>query len=189
MEMKQFLTALAPYNVSLKIVKNNYLVTIVFDKSWQVAEPKNKKIHYKKKDDLSIYWGELSKIEFDDIYNEINDVIVKNKEIAMTLELLTSKLDELKKMFAKLPLEKLKRLRFVFDEPSQTTKKRATRKSTKTGSTPRKTNKTVEPVIEEAIDTLPIAPMPSTDIIITEEEENNTHNADETMDSLMEELG
>lgn len=204
MEIKQILATLSPYNVSLKIVKGCYLVSIVFDKKWQVAKPKNKKIHYQEKEGISYYWGDMAKIEFDDIYNEINDVIVKNKEIAMTLKLLNEKLEELKKMFTKLPYEKLKYIKFIIDEPVVEQKKRPGRKANAKKVTESKTNEIPSESGEQS--TIPVAdnteqqematkitmvnmPLVTTLEPVMDNNETDEVTSEDTMDSLMAELG
>lgn len=185
MEIKQILTTLAPYNVSFKIIKDCYVVSITFDEKWVVSNPKNKKIHHQVKDGTNWYWGDINKIEFEDIYNEINDVIVKNKEIAMTMALLTAKLEELKKMFSKLPLDKLKRLKFVIEDAEVPTKKRG-RKPTKKNTTKKVS---VEPIVDSEINVeQPVVPTPIMPVDFIAEDDNDT-TAEETMESLMSELG
>lgn len=115
--IQKTLDSLQPYVIGIRYLEGTPLVDAVFKEGWMVPEDhKVKKI--KGNDELNYYmlFSEIEGIGLDELLAYVRKTIDINVEREKKHELLREKVNELKELFKKHSLDKLKRLKFNFNE-------------------------------------------------------------------------
>lgn len=115
--LQQQLDALQPYIIGIRYVNGLPLVDVVFKEGWTL--PTSETITRTKGDDAMNYYmiySDKDGIGLDELLLYVQTTIQLNLEKELKLELLKDKVNELKEIFKKVPLNKLKKLKFVLDE-------------------------------------------------------------------------
>ena len=115
--IQKTLDSLQPYVIGIRYLEGTPLVDAVFKEGWMVPEDsKVKKI--KGNDELNYYmlFSEIEGIGLDELLAYVRKTIDVNVEREKKHELLREKVNELKELFKKHSLDKLKRLNFNFGE-------------------------------------------------------------------------
>jgi hypothetical protein len=115
--IQKALDALQPYVIGIRYLEGTVLVDVVFKEGWIV--PDDKLIKKEKGNDTMNYYmlfSESPNIGLDEILGYVENTIKLNLEKEKKYDLLKAKVDELKELFKKNTLAKLKNLRFTFDE-------------------------------------------------------------------------
>jgi hypothetical protein len=103
---------LKPYFIGLRLVEKYYIVEIQIKNSWVIPNKGNIE-HEKTKEGGVLFYSENG---FDDMITFIESEIIKpNLELEEKERLLTSKVEELKRVFESNSLDKLQTLRFSTD--------------------------------------------------------------------------
>lgn len=115
--IQKALDALQPYVIGIRYSNGMVLVDVVFKDGWIV--PDDKLVKKEKGDQAMNYYmlySDSPNIGLDEILTYVETTIKLNLEKEKKYDLLKSKVDELKDLFKKNSLTKLKNLRFTFDE-------------------------------------------------------------------------
>lgn len=115
--IQKTLDSLQPYVIGIRYLEGTPLVDAVFKEGWMVPDDtKIKKI--KGNDEMNYYmlFSEVSGVGLDELLAYVRKTIDINVEREKKHELLREKVNELKELFKKHNLDKLKRLKFNFSE-------------------------------------------------------------------------
>ena len=113
------------------------IIKVQYNNKWGVYPSDDNKIKVAKSEDTPnewFYYGNFNDITVDDIFDLIENTIEMNLSAAAKLELLNSKFEELKNLFATESLERLSTLKFVLSN------KKSYRKNKKTVTTDEPSN-------------------------------------------------
>jgi len=117
MNIQKTLDSLQPYVIGIRYLEGTPLVDVVFKEGWNVPEdPKIKKI--KGNDDMNYFMllSEIPGVGLDELLAFVEKTIKLNIEREKKHDLLKVKFNELKEVFKKTSLDKLKCLKFTFAE-------------------------------------------------------------------------
>ena len=119
------------YFRGMEITNNTYIIKVAYKDKWGVFPSEDNNIKVCKSEDAInefFYYANYTTVNIEDIFNLIEETIEMNISAEMKINLLTSKIDELKEIFTNEPLEKLQTLYFAFQETSNNTKKKRKKK-------------------------------------------------------------
>jgi hypothetical protein len=117
MNIQKTLDSLQPYVIGIRYLEGTPLVDVVFKEGWNVPEDaKIKKI--KGNDDMNYFMllSEIPGVGLDELLAFVEKTIKLNIEREKKHDLLKVKFNELKEVFKKTSLDKLKNLKFTFTE-------------------------------------------------------------------------
>jgi len=115
--LQQTLDALQPYVIGIRYLDGHPVVDTVFKEGWTVPDSDIiKKV--KGNNELNYYmvFSEKDGIGLDELLEYVNVTIKANIEREKKHDLLKEKVNELKELFKKTSLTKLRRLKFAFDD-------------------------------------------------------------------------
>jgi hypothetical protein len=115
--IQKTLDSLQPYVIGIRYVEGSPLVDAVFKEGWTVPEdPKIKRM--KGNDEMNYYmvYSDVDGIGLDELLAFVERTIKLNVEREKKHELLRSMVNNLKEVFKKHPLNKLKTLKFTFSD-------------------------------------------------------------------------
>lgn len=130
--LQERINKISQYFRSMEMTNGVLIVKVQYDNKWGVYPSDDNKIKVAKSEDNPnewFYYGNYNEITIDDVFDLIENTIEMNISAAAKLELLNSKFEELKNLFASESLEKLETLKFVLSN------KKNRRKSKKTSTT------------------------------------------------------
>jgi hypothetical protein len=117
MNIQKTLDSLQPYVIGIRYLEGTPLVDVVFKEGWNVPDDsKIKKI--KGNDDMNYFMllSEIPGVGLDELLGFVEKTIKLNIEREKKHDLLKVKFNELKEIFKKTSLDKLKNLKFTFAE-------------------------------------------------------------------------
>jgi hypothetical protein len=115
--IQKTLDSLQPYVIGIRYLEGTVLVDAVFKEGWTVPEdPKVKKVKGNDEMNYFMLFSEFEGIGLDELLAYVKKTIDINIEREKKHELLREKVNELKEVFKKNSLDKLKRLKFSFAE-------------------------------------------------------------------------
>jgi hypothetical protein len=115
--IQKTLDSLQPYVIGIRYLEGTPLVDAVFKEGWTVPEdPKVKKVKGNDEMNYFMLFSEVDGIGLDELLAYVKKTIDINVEREKKHDLLREKVNELKEVFKKNSLEKLKRLKFTFNE-------------------------------------------------------------------------
>ena len=143
MSLEEIVIKLAPYNIACKTVEGYFLVSLTFDKDWQVVKPDNTNVECGIRKGICYYSTPISETGIQEIFDSINETIRYNENLAKKLELFEVKMKEMQDLFTDEDIETLKTLTFKLKRPKKSVKKQDPQVMEKTGSisTPPTTDK------------------------------------------------
>lgn len=115
--LQKTLDALQPYVISIRYLEGVPVVDVIFKDGWTLPESDVIK-RVKGDEGLNYYmlFSEKDTIGLDELLAYVDLVIKFNVEREKKHELLKERVNELKELFKKIPLTKLKRLKFSFSD-------------------------------------------------------------------------
>lgn len=123
MSLEEIIIKLAPYNIVCKTVEGYFLVSLTFDKDWQIVKPDNINVECGIRKGICYYSTPISETGIQEIFDSINETILYNENLAKKLELFETKMKEMQDLFTDEDIETLKTLTFKFKRPKKTVKK------------------------------------------------------------------
>jgi len=128
---------ISEYFQSIEYYGKALIVKVKFPQGWKVYPSDNGMVKPAKSDDGFIfYYGDSEQgVTLEEVFDLINDTISTNKNVALKIELLKVKIEELKELFSTTPIESLYNLQFVIDEPKKKAKKPRKKKSVEVNNT------------------------------------------------------
>jgi len=115
--IQKTLDSLQPYVIGIRYLEGIPIIDVVFKEGWSIIDdPKISKI--KGNDEMNYYMvsSEIAGVTLDDLLSYIDKIIKLNKDREKKYDLLKEKVNELKEVFKKNSLSKLKMLKFSFSE-------------------------------------------------------------------------
>lgn len=116
--IQKTLDALQPYVIGIRYLEGLIAVDVIFKEGWVIPDDKLVKKQKGPDDTINYYmlYSDVPNIGLDEILAYVENTIKLNLEKEKKYDLLKAKVDELKELFKKNTLAKLKNLRFTFDE-------------------------------------------------------------------------
>ena len=115
--IQKTLDSLQPYVIGIRYLEGVPLVDAVFKEGWTVPEdPKVKKVKGDNEMNYFMLFSEIEGVGLDELLTYVRKTIDINVEREKKHDLLREKVNELKEVFKKNSLDKLKRLTFSFTE-------------------------------------------------------------------------
>lgn len=130
--LQERINKISQYFRSMEMTNGIIIIKVQYNNKWGVYPSDDNKIKVAKSEDTPnewFYYGNFNDITVDDIFDLIENTIEMNLSAAAKLELLNSKFEELKNLFATESLERLSTLKFVLSN------KKSYRKNKKTVTT------------------------------------------------------
>jgi hypothetical protein len=120
------------YFNSIEHYGDGLIVKVTFPQKWITYPSDDGKVRVTEKDGSIFYFGNINDgVKLEDIFALINNTIETNKSVALKIQMLKERVEELKQLFNDLPISDLENLKFVIEKPKKKeTKKRAVKKST-----------------------------------------------------------
>lgn len=115
--IQKTLDSLQPYVIGIRYLDGSPLIDVVFKEGWSIIDdPKIAKI--KGNDEMNYYmvYSEIASVTLDDLLAYVDKIIKLNQDREKKYDLLREKVNELKEVFKKNTLTKLKMLKFTFSE-------------------------------------------------------------------------
>lgn len=135
--LQERINKISQYFRSMEMTNGVIIIKVQYNNKWGVYPSDDNKIKVAKSEDTPnewFYYGNFNDITVDDIFDLIENTIEMNLSAAAKLELLNSKFEELKNLFATESLERLSTLKFVLSN------KKSYRKNKKTVTTDEPSN-------------------------------------------------
>ena len=126
---------LGDYFRGIEYFKNAIIVKVIFPLRWQVFPTPDGLIKPAKSETTQgeyFYYGDMNSVSLDDIFALINETIEANKDAELKIQLLNTKINELKELFKTTPYESLTNLKFVMEVEKKEKPKRKYTKKKKT---------------------------------------------------------
>ncbi len=115
--LQETLDSLQPYVIGIRYLEGTPLVDVVFKEGWAVQEdPKIKMMKGNEEMNYYMLFSEVKGIGLDELLGFVDKTIKLNIEREKKHDLLREKVQELKEVFKRNTLDKLKRLKFAFNE-------------------------------------------------------------------------
>jgi len=115
--IQKTLDSLQPYVIGIRYLEGTPLIDVVFKEGWTVPEDsKVKKVKGNDEMNYFMLFSEIEGIGLDELLAYVKKTIDINVEREKKHDLLREKANELKEVFKKNSLDKLKRLKFTFNE-------------------------------------------------------------------------
>lgn len=135
--LQERINKISQYFRSMEMTNGIIIIKVQYNNKWGVYPSDDNNIKVAKSEDTPnewFYYGNFNDITVDDIFDLIENTIEMNLSAAAKLELLNSKFEELKNLFATESLERLSTLKFVLSN------KKSYRKNKKTVTTDEPSN-------------------------------------------------
>lgn len=135
--LQERINKISQYFRSMEMTNGVIIIKVQYNNKWGVYPSDDNKIKVAKSEETPnewFYYGNFNDITVDDIFDLIENTIEMNLSAAAKLELLNSKFEELKNLFATESLERLSTLKFVLSN------KKSYRKNKKTVTTDEPSN-------------------------------------------------
>jgi len=151
-DMKPYFRGIEMYNEAL-------MVKVIYPPRWKAYPSADERIKVTQGDNdksLTYYYADSKDTTYEDMFDLIEETIRANNEIVLKLQLLKTKVEELKELFSQRPYDELKTIKFVFENVKTTKgKKKYTKKvkeAEKTQEPPQIENNEEEMNMEETKD-------------------------------------
>lgn len=116
-KIQETLNELQPYVIGIRYLEGTVLVDVVFKEGWTIPEDeKIKKAKDEKYTNYFMLFSDNPSIGLDELLDYVRKTIKINLEREEKHALLKAKVEDLKQLFKKTPLQQLYNLKFVFGE-------------------------------------------------------------------------
>ena len=116
--LQERMTAISPYFRGIDMYNEALIVRVVYPNKWKAYNSPDgliKAAPSENNENEIWYYANSKECDFDTIFDLIEETIKANNEIHLKLELLKTKIEELKDLFSQKSYEELTRMRFIFD--------------------------------------------------------------------------
>ena len=129
MSLQERMEAMRPYFRGIEMYNEAIMVKVVFPENWKCYPSDDGRIKVTPSEDpsnpnLTYYYADSKDTSYDDIFDLIEGTMKANQEIVLKLELLRTKVGELKELFSSMPYDKLQSLEFTFKEKKKRGRKK-----------------------------------------------------------------
>lgn len=124
--LQEEILKIGEYFRGIEYFNDALIVKVSFPPQWKVFSAMGGSIKPANGDSTGdyFYYGDSNKVTLDDIFNVIEETITVNKDAELKVRFLIDKRKELDELFKVTPFEKLKCLKFVFEEEKKEKPKR-----------------------------------------------------------------
>lgn len=130
--LQERMTAMTPYFRGIEMYNDALMVKMVYPNKWKAFPSEDGRIKITPSDadpTLTYYYASSKDTTYDEMFDLIEQTIKVNQDIILKLELLKSKVNELKELFQTTEYDDLTHLKFVIDkEEKKKPKRKYTRK-------------------------------------------------------------
>lgn len=131
-KIQERINNISDYFRGMEIQNGFYIVRVQYGNRWGAYSRQDEKIKATRSEEVAdewFYYAETEDVEFDDIFDLIDETIKMNQSALAKVELLKAKIEELKVLFEDTPLEELETLKFTLTAPKKTKKRKCTKKA------------------------------------------------------------
>ena len=115
--IQKTLDSLQPYVIGIRYLEGTPIIDVVFKEGWSIIDdPKISKIKGNEEMNYYMVYSEITGVTLDDLLAYVDKIIKLNQDREKKYDLLREKVNELKEVFKKNTLSKLKMLKFTFSE-------------------------------------------------------------------------
>lgn len=125
---------LGDYFRGIEYFNDALIVKVNFPPRWQVYPSIDGNIKPASGEKIAgeyFYYGDMNKVSLDEIFELIKETIDANKDAESKIQLLNDKVNELKELFKREPLDRLLKLNFIIEEAKEKKQKRKYNKKKK----------------------------------------------------------
>lgn len=170
LQVEDYISKIGEYFEGIERYNDALIVRVKLPKRWGVYPSSDERIKVAPSEEVPneyYYYGSSNDVNLEDIFQLILETIQMNKDVLLKIELLKEKVQELKELFDTKPLDELKTLKFVTEQPKKTKAKRKYTKKKKEAEIEEKRpiDESVAPSLEiYDMETLPCKPKDVVDI-------------------------
>ena len=118
----------------IEMYNDAIMVKVIFPDKWKAYPSEDGRIKVTAGDNdksLTYYYADSKDTTYEDMFDVIEETIRANNEIVLKLQLLKTKVEELKELFSQLPYDELKTIKFVTESVKTTKGRKKTTKKVK----------------------------------------------------------
>lgn len=154
LQVEDYISKIGEYFEGIERYNDALIVRVKLPERWGVYPSSDERIKVVPSEEVPneyYYYGSSNDVNLEDIFQLIIETIQMNKDVLLKIELLKEKVQELKELFDTKPLEELKTLKFVTEQPKKTKVKRKYTKKKKEAENEDKQpiNETIERTSED----------------------------------------
>lgn len=141
LQVEDYISKIGEYFEGIERYNDALIVRVKLPERWGVYPSSDERIKVAPSEEVPneyYYYGSSNDVNLEDIFQLIIETIQMNKDVLLKIELLKEKVQELKELFDTKPLEELKTLKFVTEQPKKTKAKRKYTKKKKEAETEEK---------------------------------------------------
>lgn len=127
LQVENYISKIGEYFEGIERYNDALIVRVKLPERWGVYPSSDERIKVAPSEEVPneyYYYGSSNDVNLEDIFQLILETIQMNKDVLLKIELLKEKVQELKELFDTKPLEELKTLKFVTEQPKKTKAKR-----------------------------------------------------------------
>lgn len=127
LQVEDYISKIGEYFEGIERYNDALIVRVKLPERWGVYPSSDERIKVAPSEEVPneyYYYGSSNDVNLEDIFQLIIETIQMNKDVLLKIELLKEKVQELKELFDTKPLEELKTLKFVTEQPKKTKVKR-----------------------------------------------------------------
>lgn len=117
--LQERMTAMTPYFRGIEMYNEALMVKMVYPNKWKAFPSEDGRIKITPSDadpTLTYYYASSKDTTYDEMFDLIEQTIKVNQDIILKLELLKSKVNELKELFQATEYDDLTRLKFIIEK-------------------------------------------------------------------------
>lgn len=127
LQVEDYILKIGEYFEGIERYNDALIVRVKLPERWGTYPSSDERIKVAASEEVPneyYYYGSSNDVNLEDIFQLILETIQMNKDVLLKIELLKEKVQELKDLFDTKPLEELKTLKFVTEQPKKTKAKR-----------------------------------------------------------------
>jgi len=114
--LQERMNDMKPYFRGIEMYNEALMVKVIYPNRWKAYPSADGRIKVTAGDNdksLTYYYADSKDTTYEDMFDLIEETIRANNEIVLKLQLLKTKVEELKELFSQLPYDELKTIKFV----------------------------------------------------------------------------
>lgn len=114
-KLQERMNDMKPYFRGIEMYNEALMVKVIFPNRWKAYPSADGRIKTTPSDDgsMTYYYADSKDTTYEDMFDLIEETIKANNEIVLKLQLLKTKVEELKELFSQLSYDELKTIKFV----------------------------------------------------------------------------
>ena len=150
--LQERMNDMQPYFRGMEMYNDAIMVKVMYPPKWRAYGSVDERIKVTPADDnpsLLYYYADSKLSSYDEIFDLIEETIKANNEMRLKIELLKTKVEELKELFSSTSYEDLQYLKFSIEKPKKT---RVRKKSTRKEKTPQNASEQAREASSEQVE-------------------------------------